>query len=255
MTAFNKVIVSCDDAFEPFRHIVQKAWGTFFPEVIVDICYVSVNKIDEPNVYNYDPIDGVPIGNLGKVLRLYHAAQQRDTVCSIHDIDTIPLQRHYLHSLLPLRSQNHLCLIGAEIFHGILEGKAPMVPTTAEGFVFQKVLHANCSWSDFVNNNLSIKRYDSQENLLSPNFSDESLMRYYRMDSDVNVHHLRRDELRPLNPAVDWIDRTLRNFTFDTDKLFDGFYTECNMERPYNPSRLKIINGYLDYCLERKWRK
>lgn len=249
MNPFDKVVVSCDDSFAPFRAIVRKAWKKFFPEVTLDICYVGNNKIDEPGVYNYDPIDGVPIGNLGKVLRLYHASQQKESTCSIHDMDTIPLQRGYLYDLLSLRKKNNLCLVGGEYYNGTVDqDKAPMVPTTAEGFVFQKLLNANCSWSNFVNDNLSIKRYDSKENLLAFDFSDESLLRYYHLDSDVNVHHLRRDELRPLNPAVDWIDRTLRNFTFDTDKLFDGFYTECNMERPYSPSRLKTINRYLHHC-------
>jgi len=245
---FEKVIVSCDDKFAPFRNIVKQAWKKFFPEVTIDICYVGVNPIEEENTYNYKPIQGVPIGNLGKVLRLYHASLQGDTVCSIHDIDTIPLQSEYLTDLLSLRKKGSLCLVGSECYLGSVDqGKAPMVPTTAEGCVFKNLLKADGSWEDFVNNNLNIQRYDEKENLMSTYFSDESLIRYYLDDFEGSVIRLRRDEKRQLIPEVHWIDRTFRKFGFDKNLLFNGFYTECNMERPYNPDRLKIIEEYLKF--------
>lgn len=260
---FDKVIVSSDDnpKFINFWPIVKKAWTKFFPEVQVDLCFVTDKKSEYKwleeigTVHYYDIIPNVPRGNLGKVCRLYHASLQENLVCSIHDIDSIPLQRNYLFDLLSLRKPEHYCMVGAECYSGRETGKAPMVPTTSEGYVFQQLLNTqNKNWNQFIESIKNIKVFDDKENILNSDnpilypdnhFSDESLVRYFIKSFSGKIQHLRRDEIRKLNPQQDWIDRTYRNFTFDKVKLQNGFYTECNMLRPFNHERMKDIIEYL----------
>lgn len=260
---FDKIIVSCDDnpKFLNFWPIVSKAWKKFFPDVMVDFCLVT----DEPkkfiwvekygSVFYYKKINDVPVGNLGKVCRLYHAAQQNNLVCSIHDIDSIPLQRNYLFDLLSLRKKNHYCLIGGEYYLDEHLGKAPMVPTTSEGYIFNKLLKCNDkTWEEFIESIKNIQIFDLKESILAssdpvlyPNnhFSDESLVRAFMKNFDGNIQWMRRDQVRPLNPFEDWIDRSYRNFTYDKNKLYSGFYTECNMIRPFNHELMKEILDYV----------
>ena len=176
-------------------------------------------------------------------------------VCSIHDIDSIPLQRSYLFDLLSLRKPQHYCMVGAECYSGNETGKSPMVPTTSEGYIYQKLLNTqNKNWNEFIESIKNIKVFDDKENILNsdnpilyPNnhFSDESLVRYFINSFCGDIQHLRRDQIRKLNPQVDWIDRTYRNFTFDVVKLKNGFYTECNMLRPFNYEKMKDIIEFL----------
>jgi hypothetical protein len=260
---FDKVIVSSDDnpKFYNFWPIVAKAWKKFFPEIILDLCFVTNQKenfiwLEEfGNVYYYDLIPDIPKGNQGKVCRLYHAGLQNNLVCSIHDIDSIPLQRNYLFDILNIRKKNHMILIGGEYYSGKEYGKAPMVPTTAEGFLFEELLNTkNLNWKEFLLSIKNINEFDDKESILNsdnpilhPNnhFSDESLVRALFSRKKISVQRIRRDTCRSLDPGIDWIDRTYRNFSYDIEKLNNGFYTECNMIRPYDETRMKDIINYL----------
>ena len=45
---FDKVVLSCDEnpIFVPFASLVAKAWGKFFPEVQVELAFVTKNLED-----------------------------------------------------------------------------------------------------------------------------------------------------------------------------------------------------------------
>lgn len=263
---FDKIIVSSDDnpKFINFFPIVCLAWKKFFPDVIIDLCFVTDRKEDDifiknlrthGNVYIYPVIKDVPQGNQGKVCRLYHASLQNELICSIHDIDTIPLQSNYLIDLLNLRKKGHFCLIGGECYTGIDKGKAPMVPTTAEGYLFKQLFNTeNKDWNSFICSIKNIKVFDDKENILNSSdpiknpdnyFSDESLLRVFIQDYKNNIQLLTRDAARTLNPYIHWIDRTYNNFNYDKNKLYEGFYTECNMPRPYDEIKMNDILNYL----------
>jgi len=263
---FDKVIVSSDEnpKFIRFWPIISKAWKKFFPDVILDLCYITNQKDDDlyiqylrehGNVYLYPNITHIPQGNQGKICRLYHASQQKDLVCSIHDIDSMPLQRSYLYDLLKLRNKDSLALIGGEYYSGVDMGKAPMVPTTSEGYNFNELFKVgNKNWYDFLEMNKGIKVFDNKEDIMGSSdpirnpdnyFSDESLLRVYLRDYKKPIQWIRRDAIRKLDPFVDWIDRSYRNFTFDKDKLYSGFYTVCNMIRPFDENKMKEIINYI----------
>jgi len=262
---FDKVIVSSNDnpKFINFWPLVSKTWKKFFPEIEVDLCFVTNRSLNDSfvlelkkygNVYLYKQFSNIPAGNLGKVCRLYHASKQKNLVVSIHDIDSIPLQKNYLIETLKHRLKEHLCLIGSEYYSGVDSGKCPMVPTTAEGYIFDLLLQKkNNSWEEFIENIKNIHVYDKKESILASDdpisypdnhFSDESLVRVFRKTFNGNIQLLRRDVARPLNPKTDWIDRS--NFNYDITKLYQGFYTECNMPRPLDLNIMKDIIKYIN---------
>jgi hypothetical protein len=86
---FDKVIVSCDDSpmFLDFWPIVCSAWFKFFPDVEVDLAFVTKRSNEDPVVQEmrefgdvtvYPMIDDIPASNQGKIARAYHASQHKD---------------------------------------------------------------------------------------------------------------------------------------------------------------------------------
>jgi hypothetical protein len=261
---FDKAIVSCDDepTFLNFWPVVTSAWFKFFPDVEVELALVTDKKDNDPlidkiksygKVTLYPLIQGIPKSNQGKICRAYHASLQESAVCSIHDIDTIPLQRNYLFDLLNKRRKNHICLVGSEVYTDLSsKNKAPMVPTTAEGYIFQSVYKTqNLSYENFVKRLIGMRVFDDKENIMNQpftNFSDESVLRVYLSKYSGNVQNMRRDENRHLNSRIHWIDRSW--FSIDIDKLFSGFYTEANMLRPMKEN-YDIMKPLIDYVCEK----
>ena len=258
---FDKVIVSCDDSpmFLDFWPIVCSAWFKFFPDVEVDLAFVTKRSNEDPVVQEmrefgdvtvYPMIDDIPASNQGKIARAYHASQQGESVCSLHDMDTIPLQRNYLFDLLRHRKKDNVCLIGSEVYVGTPdEGKTPLVPVTAEGKIFKEVYQLqDKSYEEFVRGLVGMQVYDLKENIMNQpftTFSDESVLRVFLSNYSGPVQNLRRDQLRELNSSVHWIDRS--NFDFDMNKLYSGFYTECNMLRPLaeNYDKMSSVINYV----------
>jgi len=259
---FDKVILSCDDRsmFLDFWPVVCSAWYKFFPDVEVDLAFVTKRKESDPlisdmreygSVTLYEMVDGIPQSNQGKIARAYHAGTQGGFVCSLHDMDTIPLQRNYLFDLLSLREKGNVCLIGSEVYNGTPDqGKTPLVPVTAEGEIFQNVYRTkDKSYGEFVRELVGMKVYDQKEDIMNQPFtafSDESVLRVFLSEYKGPIQHLRRDELRGLSNRVHWIDRS--NFKFDIDKLYSGFYTECNMIRPLKEN-MDTMKSVLDYVI------
>tara|TARA_R110001592_G_scaffold341665_1_gene630979 strand:+ start:2283 stop:3095 length:813 start_codon:yes stop_codon:yes gene_type:complete len=260
---FDKVIVSCDDepTFLNFWPVVVSAWYKFFPDVQVELALVTDMDETDPvletvrsygKVVTYPLISGIPKSNQGKICRSYHASLQGSNVCSLHDMDTVPLQRNYLFDLLSRRKKDCICLIGGEVYENTLDaGKFPLVPTTAEGHVFKNIYRADDkSYGEFVNELVGLNVFDEKENILNQpftNFSDESVMRVFLSKYSGEVQKLRRDELRPLDNRMHWIDRS--GFSVDIEKLYSGFYTEINMLRPLKENYIQM-QSVIDYVCE-----
>jgi hypothetical protein len=262
---FDKVIVSCDESpmFLNFWPVVIAAWGKFFPDVEVEFAFVTNKDEDSPlvskirsyggNVTLYPLEPTIPSSNQGKIARHYHAAQQGNVVCSLHDMDTIPLQRNYLYDLLSFRVKDSLALIGREVLENTVDaGKVPLVPTTAEGYIFEDLYDLeNTSYTDFVRSLIGHNKYDRKEDIMNQpftTFSDESVLRAFREEWKGAKHFMRRDELRPLDPHTHWIDRGWFN-NIDIQRLYSGFYTECNMLRPLkeNYGAMQPIINYVTH--------
>ena len=202
---FDKVVLSCDEnpIFLPFAPLVIKAWHKFFPEVQVELGFVTntnpeidsrtenmldvLSKYNNVNITVLPTVEGVHPNNLGKVGRLIVASMQGDAVCLLHDLDSLPLQREYMIKLVEQRKKDTiLCVHVPEVYGNDTFGRFPMAPTTAEGYVFGKVVNPeNLNYKELVDSWKDLEVYDGKEKINNtPDvqfddryFSDESLFR------------------------------------------------------------------------------
>ena len=281
---FDKVVLSCDEnpIFVPFASLVAKAWGKFFPEVQVELAFVTKNLEDSrykdmmnalqsfhPNlkVTFFPTVDGVNSNNLGKVARLILASRQGESVCLIHDMDTVPLQRDYTIKLTRQRKKNTMLCPHIPGFYGNT-GKFSMSATTAEGHIFKKIINPNnLSYNDLINSWKGLKIFDGKEAIDNTpdvqydnrHFSDESLLcallnrlgpegrkeitTNVTKDVDGIVYDWRGSTNRP--------DRTNWG-AWKKEDLFAGKCLEANLKRPLwvyekdNKPIVDYIEGYDD---------
>ena len=284
---FDKVILSCDEnpIFLPFVPLVAKAWHKFFPEVDVELgfaCEVdsstglpldsrveqymgTVAKNAGINVTFLPLVDGVSPNNLGKAGRLIVAAEQGDAVCLIHDVDSLPLQRDYMIKLVSQRQKDTmLCVHVPEVYGGYVYGKFPMAPTTAEGYLFKKIINPeNLSYTDLINSWKDLKVYDDNEainNKPDPYrgdniyFSDESLLRVLMNRFKEERLNMTTNVIRDVDGIhYDW--RNCTNIpdrgqwhTWNREGLEKGEMIEANMVRPMwaHEEDLKPIIDYIN---------
>ena len=110
---FETLIVSSDEYFKGFFPIVAKSWRKFFPEIELCAAFVTTRpESDEEveklrDIYDkvviYKPVDGIPTKNVAKMARFLLASTMQNKVCSIEDVDTIPLQKEYFADKISLR--------------------------------------------------------------------------------------------------------------------------------------------------------
>jgi len=268
---FDKVVLSCDEnpIFLPFIPLVAKAWHKFFPEVVIELGFVcevdpknglpldsrveqymdTMAKTSKINITFLPLVEGVSPNNLGKVGRLIVAAEQGDAVCLIHDVDSLPLQREYMIKLVEQRIKDTmLCVHVPEVYGNDPFGRFPMAPTTAEGYVFKRIINPeNLSYTELINSWKDLRVYDTNESINNkPDpfsgdniyFSDESLLRVlmnrFREERLAMTTNVVRDVA---NIHYDW--RNCTNIpdrgqwhTWNREALTTGGMIEANLLRP-----------------------
>jgi len=251
---FDKIIVSSDEHFKGFFPIVAKAWGKFFPEVDVCAAFVTNRKEEDEyvvklkNIYDtvklFKPIKGIPDKNVAKMSRFLMASSMDESVCSIEDVDTIPLQRNYFWEKTSLRKPNQILAVGREVYVGTPHHLSfPVSTVTSEGFNFKRILNPD---------NLEyFKLYDfwktfscnEGKNIKDDNFSDEGLI--VKLVEHFGVKNIKHVE-RNVDIRKDWIDRSW--WDINTEKLNKGGYITCNFLRPFeeNVGHFKPIIDYIN---------
>jgi len=235
----DKIILSTDETFRNFIPIASLAWRKFFPSIDVEIAFVTNRRSGDPifdkirkyaNLTVYEPVSGIPTANQAKVARHILASTKEEKVCSIEDIDTIPLQSEYFQKCFDARPPSSVLAVGAEVFEGTAdEGKFPMSTITAEGNTFKQFINPKeLEFSEIIKSFVDIREFDKKEDISKHSFSDESLMRCLLSRwRDNNIHHITRD----VDIREDWIDRSW--WSIDSEKLYKGKYVTCNFMRPY----------------------
>lgn len=248
----DNIIVSTDEHFKHFTPIACLAWKKFFPELNIKIAFVTEREENDKicqrmkeygELHIFNTVPNIPTSNQAKVARHYLAGTFMDEVSSIEDIDTAPLQRDFWISKFNDRKKDHMLAVGSElsVYRGVDEGKFPISTMTAEGSVFKSLFNpSELSFSDYIQSLVGIKKYDNKEDISSPGFSDESLVRYLRDQSSVKFHNMVRD----VDIHKDWIDRSWWNV--DPDKLNNGGYVCCNFKRPYE-NHMSAYKEIVDY--------
>jgi len=242
-TYFDKIIVSSDDSsfFLNFWPIVCKAWQKYF-DVTPTLAFVS-NRADDdalvkklkthgevvivPELYN------IPRANQAKVARFLVASTFGDQVCTIEDIDTIPLEQMYIKHRLSLRPKNKILAVGREVLENTPHhGKFPISHITAEGSKFKELFNPrSLDYAEAIKSLTGMRIFDSKEDINNnqDHFSDESLVRAL-----IHVNCLKDsifDVRRDVDIKNEWIDRSWWNI--DVERLEQGKYISCNFIRPF----------------------
>lgn len=240
---FDRIVISTDEneKYIQFWPLVSKAWKKYFPEIKVDLAFVTDKDRDDPYILKmskygsvtvFNTIDGIPNGNLAKVARYFLASRYLDDVCVCYDIDSLPMQRNYLVNLIQQRMNGFMLAVGAEVYKNTPhEGKFPAGFFTATGSLFERLFNPNkCEFTDAVCEFKSLQVFDQKESICNKpeNFSDESLIR--ALIKLNGMHDKIQHVTRNVNPDVQWIDRS--RWSINKDRLLSDGYTECNMLRP-----------------------
>lgn len=236
---FDTIVVSSDENFKGFFPIVAKAWKKFFPEIELYAAFVTTRSESDEEVQKlqdiydkvviYKPVDGIPTKNVAKMARFLLASTTQNKVCSIEDVDTIPLQREYFANKTSLRKSNQILAVGKEVYAGSPHHLSfPVSTVTSEGYNFKNIFNPNDLeyfelfnfWKTFTCN--------EGRKITDNNFSDEGLI--VKLVEHFNINNVQHVE-RGVDIRKDWIDRSW--WGIDTEKLKSGQYVTCNFLRPY----------------------
>ena len=236
---FDKVIVSSDEHFKNFFPIVAHAWRKFFPDAQIAAAFVTdrseddlvVDKIrglyDEVKLFR--PIEGIPTKNVAKMARFLYASEMGDEVCTIEDVDTIPLQVKFFADRTAQRNKDFLLAVGQEVYRDLPHHENfPVSTVTGEGYTFKKLFNPNDQPYLSLFNYWETLKDERGANIASGEFSDEGLIaQFTKINKPSFIQHTERG----VTPAEDWIDRA--NWRFDLKKLKRGEYVTCNFMRPF----------------------
>ncbi len=249
------IIVSSDEHFKGFFPIVAKSWRKFFPEVEICAAFVTTKSENDDEVKKlkdiydevaiFQPVDGIPTKNVAKMARFLLASTMKNKVCSIEDVDTIPLQKKYFFDRISLRKPNQILAVGNEVYTGTLHHLSfPVSTVTSEGHNFKNIFNPLDLeyfelfnfWKTFICN--------EGKKITDDNFSDEGLI--VKLVEHFNVNNIQHVE-RGVNVRRDWIDRSWWG-DIDVEKLKSGQYITCNFLRPFEKyeENFKSIIEYIN---------
>jgi hypothetical protein len=251
---FDKVIVSSDEHFKNFFPIVSCGWRKFFPEVRIAAAFVTDRSEDDPvvdkirglydEVKLFPPVQGIPTKNVAKMVRFLYASEMGDEVCTIEDVDTIPLQVKFFADRTAQRNEGHLLAVGQEVYRETAHHENfPVSTITGEGYTFKKLFNPNNEPY------LSLFEYwetlpdEKGATICSEIFSDEGLIsQLTKVNKPSFIQHIERG----VTPSEDWIDRS--NWKFDLEKLKSGGYVICNFMRPFE-SYFPVFKDVIEFIV------
>ena len=251
---FDKVIVSSDEYFKNFFPIVSYAWRKFFPDVKVAAAFVTDREHDDKsieklkNLYDevklFRPINGIPTKNIAKMARFIYASEMADEVCTIEDVDTIPLQSQFFAERTAQRNKGCLLAVGQEVYKGLPHYENfPVSTITGEGNVFKKMFNPDDKPFDSLFNYWETLPDEKGATVSSELFSDEGLIaQLTKANKPSFIQHIQRG----ISPSKDWIDRS--NWKLDLNKLKKGQYVTCNFMRPFE-SYFPAFKDVIDFII------
>lgn len=188
------VVISAD-ADQHNRHadmlpLCCHAWRRFMPEV--KICAVLIGTRSEDaysaefgywvnKLYVLRPSDKYSLSVVSRTCRLWYGAQLSGPV-TFEDVDLILLQRDWHKSKLDQWKPGRIMRMGAEYYAPIIHesGKAPMSKFTCEAEMLAEIVNPNgLGFHEWIAQFDGVNTIDlhGRENVSSPKFSDESLLR------------------------------------------------------------------------------
>jgi hypothetical protein len=266
MYSFNKVLFSSNDdsTYYSFWPIVSSTWKTLFPGIITELYFVTDREEDDEliidfrrygNVFLLKPKARIHTAIQGKLGRLFGATFQTNNIVQVNDIDLLPLQSDYYLRCLSRRKVNELLLIGRDFYlGGKFDGKCPMINTTAEGYVWKKLLNPlNLSWLGWLDYLTEVEEINGYENVLNEpkQFSDESLIKSILTTIENTNKDIARCVIDEYEPAIGkdeskWkrLDRE-KGIKVMYDESFDIYnYIDAHLPRPLSEN-IEYVNFLL----------
>lgn len=269
------VCLSVNDNYAYYKNapLVYKAWKYFFPECQVALGYVCPKnnpKVRKSDVavkdflsqncdilFCADEMGGIPTENQAKFLRYYIASSlPEDTICLIHDIDSIPLQRAYWTShVFKNYKDNKLLAVGHDVYEGTEhQGKFPASNMMGTPKIFKRLINPNSkSYNALLFDYCGIREFDDKERLdqIKNIFSDESLIRY------CVVKNLGLSNVEPVNRNINierqWLDRSW--WSFDLDRIKNGNIIEANLPREFDLGSDQVDYSQLEDYITKCYKK
>lgn len=243
--------------------IITQAYKKYFSDFELTIAVVGdISKytgacrlhLKDHNFVTYPEVNGVPSGNLAKIVRLFEAARHPGDICTVNDVDIIPLQRAYFLHRYMKRRPNELLTIGREWYDKTTaRGKFPMCWVSAEGHIFSQLVNPkNLNWESWVKSLFDYPKTDGKEKINQPftKFSDESLLLGMLRNCKVRVRHERK---YPLDKKFSYVVSARKPMSID--HLQKGGYIEGHhlMCEDKNKGKLKAIGKYLGIDFKMDW--
>lgn len=249
----NKIILSCneDPVYSEFWKPVAKAYKAIFPDVTVHLAFLTNRSEDDPLVAEFreygevtlfKPLHDIPEFGQAKMIRFILAAEQKNSICYIDDIDLYPLSKTFITDKLSKRPPGVLLCVGGEVYH--YNGCYPVSQMTAEGYVWKKFINPNNESYDVVLRSLKdVAQFDFRENILVETdfnndryFSDERLLKRLIADNPVPKLELKRGYDNYLDATIDrhTLNKDSGEWVYDREKLKNHGYVNAHCARPFS---------------------
>ncbi len=204
-----------------FWPIVSKIWKEKF-----DITPVLGLITDDKNqiindefgiVYKFEKIEGYDDGLLSQLVRLY-LPKLLEGVSIVSDIDIMPISQKYFKEDLKIYDKNDFLIMSSHHPQTTNKNEYPMCYIVGNNQNFNKLFNLNLDWEPFIKSIPNLGWYTDQKYLYD----------CVKKNKEINFVYPERENGFFLNR----IDRI--NWSYDKEKLKNGFYIDSHLLRPYS---------------------
>jgi len=234
------VIVSTDEnpLYSDFWEVVKPVWNNKINIKPILVNITNNNKVEEYEdciIHNIKSIDGINTGFQSQIARMYITKFYSDKVCLTSDIDMIPINKEYFKDTVNEYKNSDLVIYSSDAYKK--NNRYPICYNSSLGSTFCDILNLNeYSFEEYCKMLLDRKQGWDTDEL----YFGECVNNYTGANKIVKLN-------RGLNLSVNRrIDRS--NWTYDLEKLHEGFYIDSHSLRPYYIYKKevdKLINNIL----------
>lgn len=246
-----KIVISTnnDENYLPYWKYIAYAWKVIF-NVEPVLAYLVSKQSDRAligeleksgKVYVYEAVPDLPYHNQAKMIRHHLAGCFGAEVCSLNDVDLLPLQSEYFLELLEQHQPGQIFCMNP-YFRNHQIGYL-----TAESYVLSEVFKWKSDPHEFLNQFRSYSGKSCIEKNL-PNgdpdgFCDETLLMELLQEWDPSGRKIKVVD-RGYNPHTERTICRSALHLYDNSKLLDNTYVEYHLPHPFD---LCAITPFMDH--------
>lgn len=230
------VIIGCDinplylDFWEP----ISKVWKTIFniTPVLGLICDEDSDLVEDKYglVKKYKSIDNITTGLQSQIIRFELINELKGNLI-ISDIDMIPLSKDYfINSIIPF-SEDKIYVLSSDNAECLRNKEYPMCYIIGNNENLKDMLNLNKTWVEFAKKLNALKLgWTTDQNYLFEKINE------FKSKNENKVVLLNRGWNAGI--ASKRIDRIA--WSYDENKVKDGYYIDSHLLRPYNDNKIEI---------------